>query len=70
MGYRPRSGSGAGGVKAPDLDWFVWRLVLSEHIHDSLPTILRDWTLDQALDAHEALDYLDALIDQAHGKSN
>jgi len=66
MGYRPRGGGG-GGVKAPDLDWFVWRLVLSEHIKDSLPTILNEWTLDQALDAHEALDYLDALIEKANG---
>jgi hypothetical protein len=45
----------------------VWRLVLSEQINDSLPTILNDWTLDQALDAHEALDYLDALLEKAHG---
>jgi len=45
----------------------VWRLVLSEHINDSLPTILNDWTLDQAADAHEALDYLDALLEEAHG---
>ena len=67
MGYRPRSGGGPGGVKAPELDWFVWRLVLSEHIKDSLPTILNEWTLDQALDAHEALDYLDALIEKSHG---
>jgi hypothetical protein len=43
----------------------VWRLVLSEHINDSLPTILNDWTLDQALDAHEALDYIEALKDEA-----
>lgn len=64
MGYRPRSGgNGAGGVKAPDLDWFVWRLVLSEHITDSLPTILNEWTLDHALDAHEALDYMDVMIE-------
>ena len=54
-------------MKAPALDWFVWRLVLSEHISDSLPTILRDWTLDQGLDAHEALDYLDALKRESYG---
>ena len=43
----------------------MWRLVLSEHIQDSLPTILNEWTMDQALDAHEALDYLDALTESA-----
>ena len=66
MDYRPKR-SGDSRVKAPALDWFVWRLVLSEHISDSLPTILRDWTLDQGLDAHEALDYLDALKRESHG---
>jgi hypothetical protein len=39
--------------------------VINEHISDSLPTILNDWTLDQALDAHEALDYMEALIEKA-----
>jgi len=43
----------------------VWRLVLSEHLSDSLPTILNEWTLDQAMDAHEALDYLERLMEEA-----
>jgi len=44
----------------------VWRLVLSEHLNETLHDILHDWTLDQAMDAHEALDYLDRLMEEAH----
>lgn len=41
---------------------------MSEHISDSLPTILNEWTIDQAADAHEALDYLERLQDEAFRK--
>ena len=39
----------------------MWRLVLAEHITDSLDTILNRWSIDDAADAHDALDYLDAV---------
>lgn len=45
----------------------MWRIALSEHISDSLQTILNQWTLDEIMDAHDALDYLDALIEEAYG---
>ena len=34
---------------------------MSEHITDSLTEILTTWTLDQAAEAHDALNYIDAV---------
>jgi len=45
----------------------VWRIALSEHISDPLQTILTQWTLDDMMDAHDALDYLDALAEESYG---
>lgn len=56
-------------MRPPDLDWFVWRLVLSESISDSLVQILNEWTLDQAADAHDALNYMECLAHEVnHGR--
>jgi len=41
------------------LDWEIWRLLTDPRIHASKREIETDWTLDDVLDAHEALDVRD-----------
>lgn len=43
------------------VDWFVWRIVISPHINESLTTIEREWSLGQLVQAHVVLDSIDAL---------
>lgn len=38
----------------------MWRLALSPDLKDGLTTMLETWTIDQALDAHAALNFLEA----------
>ena len=46
---------------APDVDWLLWRLVLSDKISASLAEIETEWTICDVLDAHEALDVVEDL---------
>lgn len=39
----------------------MWRLVASEYIPDSYVDIKTKWTIDDAADAHDMLDYIEAL---------
>ncbi len=44
-------------------DWFVWRLVLSEHFNASKVEIESKWTLAETMQAHLFLDRIEALRD-------
>lgn len=41
------------------VDWWLWRLVVSQDIPDGLATITRDWSFADTLDGHLALDALE-----------
>jgi hypothetical protein len=42
--------------------------VASEYIPDSLVDIKTKWSIDDAADAHDVLDYLDALHEESRTK--
>lgn len=46
----------------------MWRLVASEYIPDSYLDIMTKWTIDDAADAHDMLDYFDALHEEQRRK--
>jgi len=41
------------------IDWWVWRPVVSPHLHVSLVEVTTQWTLSDLLDAHIMLNLLD-----------
>ena len=45
------------------VDWWVMRIVLSEHLHASLPDVAREWSYLDQLHAHKALDCMDDVRD-------
>jgi hypothetical protein len=41
----------------PDIPWAVHRIVTSRHYRASLIEVQRHWSIDDVVDAHQALDY-------------
>lgn len=42
----------------PDIPWAVHRIITSQYYRGtSLMEVQREWSVDDALDAHQALDY-------------
>lgn len=41
------------------VDWFLWRLVTSNRIHDGLAVIRSSWTIAEITHAHIALDAME-----------
>ena len=63
-------GEGGGGTFEipPGVDWFRWRLILSERLTrgpSSLSEMNRDWTMPDMLDAHSLLNAIENAIDLA-----
>lgn len=53
------------------LDWELWRLLTDHRVHASKREIEEEWTLDDVLDAHAALDardHADWLANRPRGK--
>jgi hypothetical protein len=46
------------------VDWFVWRVVTHERVPDGLAAI-REWSFADLVDAHHALDAIEALEPRA-----
>lgn len=42
------------------VDWWVWRIATSEHLHDSYADIRDRWSFGDTLHAHLVLDAIDA----------
>lgn len=61
-------GPASAGIPIPKhIDWFVWRIVTSEKFSVQPWQVEREWTLDEVLDAHEALDlYHDLDVEAAN----
>ncbi len=44
-------------VKIPGhIDWWIWRLLTSEHLKVTMGELERDWSFSDTLDAHDILD--------------
>ena len=43
--------------------------MVSEHLNEHLTTILNEWSIDDAADAHDILDYFDALLEEQRQKT-
>jgi hypothetical protein len=44
-------------VKPPDIPWVTHRIVTSKYYRASLMEVQKEWSIDDVVDAHQALDY-------------
>jgi hypothetical protein len=49
------------GITPPKIPWHAHRIATSRHYHASLVEVQTQWSIDDVVDAHEALDYFASL---------
>lgn len=55
-------------MKIPDINWYIHRIAVSEYYSDPLHVIQTQWSIDDAADAHDALNYMEMLQHEADRK--
>jgi hypothetical protein len=68
---RPRKkGTEVVTAEVPEqLDWYIWRVLTSEHLTVTLTELKTTWSLLDLADAHDALDTLEALDVKAQARA-